>query len=452
MSEGSKVLLIDDEEHIRLSCAQTLGLGGYDVETFATPHGVLDRLSRSFDGVVVTDIKMQRLDGRALMRQILEIDPDLPVILITGHGDVTMAVEAMRDGAYDFIEKPFDPDRLVEVVGRAIEKRRLTLENRALRSELQREPGLASVLIGRSETMERLRQTIRSLADTTADVLILGETGVGKDLVARCLHEAGGPSERPFVAINCGAMPATIIESELFGHEAGAFTGAAKKRVGKFEHAQGGTVLLDEIESMPLDLQVKLLRVLQERAVERLGGNTVIPIDVRVIAATKVDLLEASRDGAFREDLYYRLNVVALKVDALREHKEDIPALFQSFVLAAAQRHRRPVPLVDNATLSSLLASDWPGNVRELKNAAERFVLGLAPLPAAGEEQRTAQANTLAGQVEAFEKSLIEQALARNKGSVKATYEELGLARKTFYDKMARHGLTRAQFVDDGEG
>jgi len=446
VSEAGEVILVDDDTQVRKAGAQTLELAGLKVTCFASAEGVAESLTRAWPGVVVTDVRMPGTDGLGLLRRLHTLDPDLPVVIVTGHGDVPMAVQAMRDGAYDFIEKPFAADLLVNVVQRGLEKRRLVLENRDLRALLEGSQAIESLLVGRTPAMVRLRRTVLALADTDADVLLHGETGSGKEVVAHALHRFGRRAEQPFVAINCGALPATIIESELFGHEPGAFTGAQGRRIGKFEHASGGTLFLDEIESMPLELQVRLLRVLQERSLERLGSNRPVPLDLRVIAATKVDLREASAQGRFREDLYYRLAVVPLQLPPLRERLADVPLLFQHFLLQAARRLGREPPEVEAEMTAGLLAHDWPGNVRELRNAAERFALGLelAEITAAGEVEGGVK---LAERVEAFEKSLLVQALTRHGGDVRAICEALGLPRKTFYDKLQKHRLRRGDFA-----
>ena len=447
MTEG-RVLFVDDEEPLRHAVQQGLELCGHSVTCFAAARQAEAQLGRSLYGVLVTDITMPDMDGLTLLRHALEIDPALPVVLVTGHGDVPLAVEAMRAGAYDFIEKPFDTSHLASVVARALEKRRLVLENRALREELETGGGLDARLVGRSPDMERLRERLRALAQTDADVLISGETGSGKEVVARALHDFGARAEGPFVAINCAALPAEMIESELFGHEAGAFTSAQKQRIGKLQFANGGTVLLDEIESMPLDLQVKLLRAIEQRSIERLGSNKSIALDLRFIAASKEDLLAACRAGRFREDLYYRLNVVALQVPPLRARREDIPLLFHHLAREARARYRCEIPDLDDRQLSALLVYDWPGNVRELRNAADRFVLGLGdvvPGQTAGFEAPAE--GPLAARLEAVEKAILETELRRNGGSLKSTYEALGLSRKTLYDKLQRHGLRREDFV-----
>jgi two-component system C4-dicarboxylate transport response regulator DctD len=437
------VIVIDDEASIREAIQQWLQLSGFSVELYASAEACLAKLSQDFAGVIISDVRMPGLDGLSLLEQLQTLDHDLPVILLTGHGDVTMAVEAMRQGAYDFLEKPFSPEALLGSLKRALEKRRLVLENRRLHDQSDQKAQLASRLIGYSRPMENLRRQVMELANTPVNVLLRGETGSGKELVARCLHDFSGRHTKPFVALNCAAIPDTLFEAELFGHESGAFTGAAGKRIGKLEHANGGSLFFDEIESMPLAQQAKLLRVLQEQQLERLGSNRSIPVDLRVIAATKPDLLEEARAGRFREDLAYRLNVAELHLPSLRERREDIPLLFEHFVQVAAKRLGREPHSPGGAQLARLLAHDWPGNVRELANAAERHVLGLET----GAAQSSAGLS-LYEQMEAFEAQCLRNALARHKGDIKAVLEELQLPRRTLNEKMQRHGLARETFLD----
>ena len=436
MFDGYKVALIDDDSAVRRSLAQTLELAGFEVVALASAEEGLATLGAGFLGIVITDVRLPNMDGMALMKRALQIDRAIPVILITAHGDVHLAVEAMRAGAYDFLEKPFAPERLVEVATRAMEKRILSAEVQSLRRQLAAKRGIEATLLGRSAAVQLLQRQVQQLAATTADVMIVGETGTGKELVARCLHEHSARRERHFVAINCGGLPEALLESELFGHEIGAFTNASRKRIGKFEHADGGTLLLDEIESMPMSFQVKLLRVLQERKVERLGSNDEIAVDVRVIAATKSDLRVLSEQQLFRSDLHYRLNVAVLRLPPLRERREDIPLLFEHFVVEASARHAREPEPLSEAMSQQLMSHDWPGNVRELRNVAERFVLGLADdtLVTTGD----APGLTLAQQMDQVEKVLIERALKRHHGRMSVTCEALGIARKTLYDKIAR--------------
>ncbi|MBN9261241.1 MAG: sigma-54-dependent Fis family transcriptional regulator [Hyphomicrobium sp.] len=450
MPDQGLVLFVDDEEAMREAVGQWLRLAGFELIVHDRAAPAIAALSTDFPGVLVTDLKMEGTDGMELLRQSQNIDPELPVIVITGHGDVETAVDAMRLGAYDFIEKPFEPKRLLEVIRNAAEKRKLVTENRRLRRAVA-EQTLGSRIVGTSQAIERLRASVAELAATDVSVIIFGETGAGKDLVARCLHDFGRRHEGHYVAINCAAIPETMAESELFGYETGAFTGAAKGRIGKLEHASGGTLFLDEIDSMPLSIQGKLLRALQERVVERLGSNRSHPIDLRAIAASKIDLRQASSAGRFRSDLYYRLSVVELTIPPLRQRKEDIPLLFEYFASLAANAHgreRRPVPA---ATVNRLLAYDWPGNVRELRNAAERFALGLGGTfwPDAATEPEGDRLS-LAEQVDAFERSVIERCLAESGGKLTAVMERLNIPRRTLSEKMAKYGLDRRRFTDQG--
>jgi two-component system C4-dicarboxylate transport response regulator DctD len=441
------VLLLDDDADLRHAVSQGLELEGHEVSVFEDPLAALSIISRDDYAVVVSDIMMPKMDGFDVLTQVMEIDPVLPVILITGHGDVPLAVKAMKSGAYDFIEKPFTVQRLATVVERAIEKRRLVLENRRLRETLDEATDLSSRLVGRASSIEALRSQILALSEADVDVLVLGETGTGKEVVARALHDFSSRKDAPFVALNCAALPKDIIESELFGHEAGAFTGANKARIGKLEYANGGTVFLDEIESMPLDVQAKLLRALEDRTIVRLGSNQSIQLDVRFIAATKVDLGESSESGGFRSDLYYRLNVAALQIPPLRDRKEDIPLLFFHLAREARGKFRREIPDVSPALETDLVNYDWPGNVRELRNTADRFVLGLWNGFGGQESIQDSTTGDLATRVQAFEKSVIEREIQSHGGQLKATYESLGLSRKGLYDKMKRLGI---QVGDDG--
>jgi two-component system C4-dicarboxylate transport response regulator DctD len=335
MSASEKVFLVDDEKVVRLSLKRELQNKNYEVEDFGSAQDALAAISEDWPGVLVSDVIMPKMNGLTLMEKVKEVDPEIPVILITGQGNISMAVQAIQNGAYDFLEKPFATETFLDAIKRAKEKRRLVLEVRDLQSKINNQNKTKNTIIGKSPSIEHLRQIISNIADADADILINGETGTGKDLVAQNIHQASKRSKYPFTAINCGAMPENIIESELFGHEAGAFTGADRKRIGKFEHSNKGTVFLDEIESMPLHLQVKLLRVIQEKAVERVGSNELIPLDIRIIAATKSDLKVASEKNLFREDLYYRLNVVQIALAPLRDRVEDIPLLFHHLIADA---------------------------------------------------------------------------------------------------------------------
>lgn len=442
MNAGS-VILVDDEEDVRLATSQKLELEDFKVECFARADRALERIGRGFEGVLVTDIRMPQKDGLSLLDDVREIDPDLPVILVTGHGDVPLAVKAMQAGAYDFLEKPYPPSRLLDAVTRATEKRRLTLENRDLRSQLEQRDPLEAAMVGRSTAIVELRKRLRAIAITDADVLVLGETGTGKELAARSLHQLSERHDKPFVAINMAALPDDTIESELFGHESGAFAHAHRTRVGKFEHARGGTLFLDEIGAASLTLQAKLLRVIENRVIERLGSNEKIPLDVRFLASSKENLAEAVEEGRFRDDLYYRLNVVSLTMPTMAQRMDDAPRLFQHLVNQAALRYRREPPPLPADVLARIAGRDWPGNVRELRNAADRYVLGLG----LDEEIPAAANGSLVDQVSVFEKTAIAAALVANGGNLKSTYESLGLSRKTLYEKMHKHGLRREDFA-----
>ncbi len=443
MSAGA-VILIDDEEEVRLAVGQSLELQGFDVTAFARAERALDMIGRGFAGVVVSDIRIPKFDGMELLAATREIDPELPVILMTGHGDVPLAVEAMRQGAYDFLEKPFSPSRLVEAVVRASALRRLTLENRSMRAELEQLDPVEEIIVGRAAPMIDLRKKISAVAGSDVDVLILGETGTGKELAARAIHEASDRADKPFVAVNLAALPEATIESELFGHEAGAFAGAQRARFGKFEHARGGTLFLDEIGAVSVSLQSKLMRVIEDRAIQRIGSNESVALNVRFIASSNRDLDAMVAAGTFRNELYYRLAVVTLSIPPLRERTEDIPRLFTNLVALAAKRYRRDAPQVSLEDLSALSAQTWPGNVRELRNAADRYVLGLSLREDGSDAMPPA---SLAKQVERYEASVIASALVSQKGNLKATYEVLGLSRKTLYEKMQRHGLRREDFI-----
>ncbi|MDR3372817.1 MAG: sigma-54 dependent transcriptional regulator [Ancalomicrobiaceae bacterium] len=441
MSDELKVLIVEDDPAVQRGCRQALQLDGIAAEAVDSAEAGWRAVTDTGPAVVVTDIRLPGMDGMALMGRIRALDPDLPVVLMTGHGDIQLAVQAMKEGAQDFIEKPFSSAHFVEVTRRALEKRRLVLEVRELREKLDESAGSAAHLIGHSAAMQIVRRRIADLGPTSADVLIQGETGTGKELVARCLHEASPRRDGHFVAINCGGLPESLIDSEIFGHEIGAFTGAAKRRIGKIEHANGGTLFLDEIESMPLAMQIKLLRVLQERTIERLGSNQLIALDCRIIAATKADLKALSDEGRFRADLYYRLAVATLPLPPLRERRDDIGLLFEHFAGLAARRYGRPPPRLDSERLQALMSFQWPGNVRELRNAADRWVLGVeGGLPAGIVD--TTPGRPLAETMEAFERTLISEALRRNGMSLARTAEDLQMAKTTLFDKIRKYGLS----------
>jgi len=439
MNNELTVLIVEDDPHVLLGCQQALALEDIRSEGVSSAEQALAMVGDNFPGIVISDIRLPGIDGLELLKRLKARDRSLPVVLITGHGDISMAVGAMRDGAYDFMEKPFSPERLVDIARRALEQRGLAREVWSLRRQLAERDSLEGRIIGRSPAMQQLRELIANVADTSANVLIEGETGTGKELVARCLHDFSRRQPRQFVALNCGGLPENLFESEIFGHEANAFTGAGKRRIGKIEHADGGTLFLDEVESMPLNLQIKLLRVLQERSLERLGSNQSIDVDCRVIAATKSDLDQLSKVSQFRSDLYYRLNVVTLELPPLRERREDILQLFEYFLQQSSLRFDRTAPELDNKTLSNLMSHDWPGNVRELRNVAERFALGLPAFKKSG--SNVAQGLGFSEAVEAFERNLLSDALQRSGGNLTQASQELGMAKTTLFDKVKKYGL-----------
>lgn len=441
-----KVYFVDDEEHLRIAARQTFELADFDVTCFDGAAAVLHHLEAGFDGVLVTDIRMPGMDGVALQEKVREIDPDLPVIMVTGHGDVDIAVDCMRAGAYDFLEKPWQPERLLTSVRRAAERRALVLENRQLRAQIETSAQARRSLFGNSAPMKQLRQSLQAVAATDVDVLITGDTGTGKEVAARLLHRESARADGPFVHVNCAALPEALIESELFGHEPGAFPGATRARYGRLEHARGGILCLDEIDLLSPPLQAKLLDVLHNRTVTRLGSNEVVPLDIRVVALSKSDLEDAVAAGRFRADLLYRLNVATLKMPLLNDRREDIPRLFTQLAGQVARQNDLPVPDIPVPLLNALSARDWPGNVRELRNEAERFVLGLSDT----QTSRPDPTLTLSEQMSAHEKALISAAISAADGRLKDAYESLGISRKTLYDKMQRHGLSRGDAAEDG--
>ncbi|MDM5180732.1 sigma-54 dependent transcriptional regulator [Massilia sp. DJPM01] len=434
-----QAILVEDEAPLRLATTQTLELGGFTVRAFASAEEAQAALDAAFDGVIVSDVRLPGRSGLDLLAQVVALDAELPMIMVTGHGDVAMAVGAMRAGAYDFIEKPFGAERLLDAVRRAQERRSLVLENRHLKTAWALHPDTPQ-LVGRSDAIERLKVLVRNIAPAGVDILINGQTGTGKEVVARLIHAASARKGN-FVAINCGALPESVFESEMFGHEAGAFTGAHKRRIGKLEYANGGTLFLDEIESMPMALQVKLLRALQERRLERLGGNEAIAVNFRIIAASKADLLELSAEGRFREDLYYRIGVATIDLPRLNERRDDIAPLMAHFTQDAAQRYGRPVPQWSSQQMSQWQAAEWPGNVRELRNFAERLVLGIVAAPAPDAAPAPGGALSLPQQLDAYERELIANALNAVDGNVSTAADQLGVPRKTLYDKLKKYQL-----------
>ncbi len=434
MENGMQVLLVDDDDGLRGALAQAFELAGIDVIAEQRPTAALARIDPAFPGIVVSDVRMPGMEGTELFRRIAAIDAEIPVILMTGHGDVAMAVAALKDGAHDFVTKPFAADRLIASARRAMATRRLVLDNRALRAAAEQAAG-GDALIGETAVMVRLRDTIVQVAQAEVDILIEGETGTGKEMVATLLHRGSARRARPFVAVNCAALPDGIAEGELFGNVYGGSGRLA--RVGRIEASDHGTLFLDEIESMTPGVQGKLLRVIEEREVMAIGADAPRTLDLRIVAAAKEDLAVAVADGRFRADLLYRLDAVRLRVPPLRERRADVPLLFGHLLTLAATRFGRAVPRIDAAVQARLADHDWPGNVRELRNFAQRVVLGVdAPAP----EAATPDA-TLPERVERFEAAILRTTLEQTAGDVRTALTLLGIPRKTFYDKVARHGI-----------
>lgn len=454
------IFLVDDDKSLRLSVRQCLECSGFHVREFERGEAVLTCLNPLFDGVVLSDVRMPGMDGLVLLRHILEIDADIPVILITAHGDVPMAVDAMQQGAYDFVEKPFDEGTLTDILGHALEKRRLVLELRRIKTDLDAAQGLDARLVGAHPSMRAVKRKIMEVAPTSASVLLSGETGTGKEVAARCLHDCSPRADKPFVVVDCASIPLTLAESELFGYVRGAFTGADRNQVGKLEAAAGGTLFLDEINSLPLELQGKLLRALQEKCVTPLGSHTPRPVNFRVLASSNEDLKRKCQQGLFREDLYYRIATMEILLPPLREHKEDVPLLFGLFLEHAAATYGKEALRPDSADMARLMAYAWPGNTRELKNIAARYVLsGSRALDSSlaeafgdkpcGMEESGAGRPTLMHHVYAFERQIIADAIKRHNCDMRAVMDELGLPRRTLNEKMTKLGISRAAFKDE---
>lgn len=434
----NRVALVDDDDAFREALAERLTLDGLIVTPFQSAEAALKSINDRFQGVVVTDLRMPGMDGRQLVERLSAVDPNLPVVMMTGHGDIDEAVDAMKRGAYDFLTKPFAPERLIETVRRALEKRALVLDNRRLAALAADDEG-SIPLSGSSRSVEALRAAIQRLADAEVDVLIEGETGAGKEAVARAIHNAGRRRLHPFVAVSCAALPERGLESLLMG-DAASPTGPTRRREGQIEQSHQGTLFLDEIDLAPRAAQLLLLRVLEEREIRPVGAMEAHALDLRILAATKGDPVEAVAMGALREDLYYRLNVIRLRTPPLRERREDVPLLFARFLDRVASRLGREAPPIDHAIRRHLLEHDWPGNLRELANYASQVAVGLAPL-----DSPNTLDEGLVARVQAYEAELIRESLTRHRGDIRQVTTELQVPRKTLYDKMARHGLVPAK-------
>ena len=461
---NGRILIVDDEKAMVLALKGLLTKEGYEVETAGSGEAALRHIETGSFHVVITDLSMDGVSGMQLLERARSVDPDLAVIMITAYGSEKIAVQAMKLGAADYIPKPFDNDELRVVVRRVMDTVLLRRDHRRLLEQMQGVFGFDQI-VGRSPAMRRVFDAIEKVADTDVTVLIRGESGTGKELVANAVHYRSPRRSKPFIKMNCAALSRELVESELFGHERGAFTGAIARREGKFEAADGGTLFLDEVGDMPLETQAKLLRAIQEKEFERVGGNQSIRVDVRLLAATNQDLESAVRAGRFREDLYYRLRVVELTIPPLHERREDIPLLIEHFLADAAQRFHRDVKPLSADGMQSCVAHRWRGNVRELRSAVEQALL-LAPgaeiaavdlfahtPPGAGPEETPTVPPGAGGApplsfreakdqvVQAFERDFLLQALQRHGGNITKAAEEVGMYRQNFQQKMRELGI-----------
>src|SRR3954465_15749098 len=443
-----KVLIVEDEENERTGLAELVSAWGYRTETAKDGVEGLEKVTAWSPGIVITDMKMPRMTGIELLERVAAQPQPIAVILLTAQGNIEIAVDAMKSGAYDFIQKPVDPARLKTILNNAARQQGTERELEVSRRKL-RDTGLMGSLVGPSKKMQEIFHLIEQVAPSSASVLITGESGTGKELVARTIHNLSPRKNAPFVAINCSAIPETLMESELFGHEKGAFTGAASRRQGCFELAHSGTLLLDEIAEMPTLLQAKLLRVLEERSVRRLGSTQEIPVDVRLLAATNKNPEEAVVNGVLREDLFYRLNVIRIELPPLRERKDDLPLLAQHLLTQLSQRDRRPARFLSPPALQALQSHTWPGNVRELRNTIERAViicsgeeierLHLAPYPV-DQRARVRSEDTLSRPrgtpIEEVERQMIMRTLQKTDNNKTRAAELLGISLKTLHNKL----------------
>jgi two-component system response regulator AtoC len=456
--DGVKILVVDDEDYMREIVRQALEGAGYEVEEAARGGVALEMMRRYPYDVIITDLRLPEVPGEKLLQEALSIFPETIVIIMTGYGNIQTAVDAIRQGAYDYLPKPFQLDEMVMRVEKGLQDRRIKSENSLFRSELQDKYQFAN-LIGSSPAMQQVYRMVAMVAPKTSTIMISGETGTGKEVVARAIHYNGPRRDQPLVCVNCAAIPANLLEDELFGHVKGAFTGAHQHRVGRFEQANRGTLFLDEVGSMSLDLQVKLLRVIQEREFQKVGGTTSVRVDVRIIAATNEELIDKVRRGEFREDLYYRLNVIPIHILPLRERREDIPPLVSHFLKKLCQEQHLPIKRVSHEAIKHLIAFEWAGNVRQLENALEmavalsgdRELLEVSDFPVVAQTacenevfrnieipEEGVNFNTL---ISELERRLILQSLQATGGNKKKAATLLQLKRTTFVEKLKRMGM-----------
>lgn len=451
------ILIIDDEKNIREGLAANFELEEYNVKTAASGEEGFKLIERGDIDLVITDLRMNGISGEEVLRKVTAETPGIPVIILTGHGSIDSAVDAMRHGAYDFLTKPLNLDQLDMIVKRALESREMSLQHQQLKKEIEGE-NVLSGMIGKSQAMLKIMETIKKAASSKANVLITGESGVGKEVVARAIHELSPRKNKTMINVHCAALSETLLESELFGHEKGAFTGADHLQKGRFELAHGSTIFLDEIGEINQNVQIKILRVLAERKFERVGGEQTIDVDVRVIAATNRNLEEEIKKGNFREDLYFRLNVIHIHVPPLRERKDDLPLLMASFLEEFNRENSRSIKGVDSRAKSAMFKYDWPGNIRELRNCMESAVvmcsgdeIGLDDLPpsisrSAGTESIVIP---LGITLDEADKVIVQQNLAANRNNKSKTAEILGIGRKTLQRKIVDWGIETPENADE---
>lgn len=445
-----KILVVDDEINIARGICEALGKEGYRTSSASNGLKALEEMRKGFFNLIIADVRMPGMNGLELLRQVKRKSPETVVVMLTAYGTIETAVEAMREGAYDYLSKPIDIKRLRVLAEKALEKQRLILENQILRQKLEGRTRFDKI-VGKSEKIREIYRLVERVADTKSTVLIQGKSGTGKELIARAIHEYSSRCRKPFITLNCAALPENLLESELFGHEKGAFTGALARKTGRFEEAEGGTLFLDEVGGMSPKMQLDLLRVVEERKLRRVGGSEMIEIDVRLIAATNTDLKKAVEDGSFRKDLYYRLNVIPIFFPALRERKEDIPVLANAFLVEFNEENNKSIRSISPQTMEAMMNYHWPGNVRELKNVIERAVIlatgdSILPeyLPSEIQEQIGHPGKislALGTTLKEAEKELIERTLKEVTSHREEAARILGISVRTLHYKMKEYGI-----------
>jgi len=443
----ANILVVDDEKDICMALKFLLTKEGYDVKEAYNGEEAVERIKQENFDIVMTDIKMEKMDGFEVLKQAQKISPDTAVIMMTAFASVVSAVEAMRSGASDYITKPFINDEIRLTIRRILQNRDLQMENQILRRELSQRPAAFTNIIGNSEALYKVFTVMEKVIPSKSNILITGESGTGKGLVAQAIHESGPRKDKPFISINCGAIPENLLESELFGHKKGAFTSAVEDKKGLITMANGGTLFLDEIGELPSSLQVKLLHVIQTKELTPVGDTRVITVDIRIIAATNADLMQRVKEGKFREDLYYRLNVIEIRMPALRERRDDIPVLIKHYLQIFAKEADKSIKDIDYEAMQALLAYDWPGNIRELRNTIERAtvledgeLITIHDLP---DKFRTmdiegVSTSSLRQALDDFERDYIRRSLAENKGNKETAATKLGIDLATLYRKLKK--------------